>query len=41
MCETLAAVSIFDAPFIIRWVNIRFLFCAKFLDEYKGTVAII
>ena len=23
MCETLTAVFIFDAPFIIRWVNIR------------------
>ena len=32
--ETLAAEFIFDVPFIIRWVNICFLYIgAKFLDE--------
>ena len=38
--ETLTAVFIFDALFIIRWVKIRFLYWAKVLNE-KGTITII
>ena len=33
MFETLTAVFIFDALFIIRWVKIRFLYWVKVLND--------
>ena len=41
MCETLAAVFIFDAPFIITWVNFRIrnsLMNNEQLQSYKVPV---